>query len=513
MRLRIVSFVPRKGLIVAGAIFLVVLLSSYTFAAEDTLRISILHMNDPHAHYIPYQEKDETGLIGGFAKAATVIKREIAENERQRRKTLVLCGGDLLTGTPLSTVWKGEMGVKLMNEMGFTAMVVGNHEFDFGRDHLVARLEPMMRFPLLSANILDQQERLVFKESMGKTFPPSQTPVVIFGLTTDQTPITTHPRNVQGLTFLKPEVAANHFLKRCRNEDLVIALTHVGVDVDRQLAEAFPAIDVIVGGHTHTAIKEPLKVRDTIIVQAGAYARYVGKLDLDVKRGRVVRYEGRLIPPEASLEEDPQIAAVIEQYKSRMDAQLKTVIGSTQILLEGGRSEIRSGKQTNLGKLITFTMAESVNADAAVVNGGGIRASLHEGDITLSDIYTVLPFGATVVKMDLNGVDLAKVMQRSLELPEGSGGKLQTYGIAWDARDGRVTIRQVGARGFDPQQTYSIATNDFLMAGGDGYTMFKEAGKNVYQDSSQISDLLIDFIRDKKVISTATLDAIPDPPR
>ncbi|MBM4326959.1 MAG: hypothetical protein FJ118_07320 [Deltaproteobacteria bacterium] len=504
---------PRKGSVVAGALFLCLLLFSCAFAAEDTLRISILHMNDPHAHYAPYQEKDEVGLIGGFAKAATVIKREIAENERRGRKTLVLCGGDLLTGTPFSTVWKGEMGVKLMNEMGFTAMVVGNHEFDFGKDHLVERLEPMMRFPLLSANILEQQERLVFKESMGKTFPPSQTPVIIFGLTTDQTPITTHPRNVQGLTFLKPEIAANHFLKRCREEDLVIALTHVGVDVDKQLAEAFPLIDVIVGGHSHTAIKEPLKVRDTIIVQAGAYARYVGKLDLDVKRGRVVGYERRLIALEASLAEDPHIAAVIEQYKSRMDAQLQMVIGSTQILLEGGRSEVRSGRQTNLGKLIAFTMAQSVNADAAVINGGGIRASLPGGDINLNDIYTILPFGAMVVKMDMKGEDLVKVMQRSLDLPVGNGGKLQTYGIAWEAHDGRVSIRQVGVRAFDPQHVYSIAINDFLMAGGDGYTMFKEAGRNVSQNYSQISDLLIGFIREKKVITTATLDAIPDPPQ
>jgi len=478
-------------------------------AADQALKLSILHMNDPHAHYLPYAEKGMEGPFGGFAKAQTVIKAMEDQSRTEGRETLKLFAGDLLMGTPFSTAFKGELGVKLLNRMGFAAMAVGNHEFDYGQENLLQKLRPAMSFPLLSANIRTESGSYLFERVLERKGSQVPTRVVIFGLTTDETPVSTHPRNVEGLVFDDPVKTAVDLLASYDDRDLIIALTHVGVEEDKKLAEACPKIDVIVGGHSHTALSAPLKVRDTIIVQAGAYAKFVGKLDLEAVDGKIIRYDGRLVTLTKDTAEDPQMASIIEEYKSRLDASLQTLIGKTDVDLEGTRSAVRSGKETNLGKLITYNMAANSKADAALINGGAIRAGIPAGPITLNDVYTVLPFGDTVVRVGLLGQDLETVLQRNISLEEGSGGRLQTFGLAYRVEHGNVKIDKVGAKDFDRATTYHVATNDFLAAGGDGYATLKEKGKDIWNTSTLLSDIVIDYIKAKKVITEALLQSLP----
>jgi 5'-nucleotidase/UDP-sugar diphosphatase len=477
-------------------------------ASNDVLKLTILHMNDPHAHYVPYEDRDFSDRIGGFAKAQTVIAEVQAKNKAEGRHTLILMAGDLLTGTPFSVVFKGKLGIELMNKMKFDAMAVGNHEFDYGQDNLLQNMKPLMKFPLLSANIKTEDGKHLFDSVFEKKFADSDTKVVVFGLTTPEAPITTHPKNVKGLVFGDPIPTAKDILKGVGTKDLVIALTHIGVLEDKKLAAACPRINVIIGGHSHTALTEPLKVGETIIGQAGAYARYVGKIDLDVKDGKIIDYKGELILLDDKIKQDPEIEGIIEGYRQQMDSSMQQVIGKSDVFLEGGRWAVRSGQETNLGRLISYTMASSAGTDAAIMNGGGIRASLKEGDITLSDIYTVLPFSATVVTMNLAAEDLLAVLQKSVQLPEGSGGKLQTYGIDYTVEGGKVHIRKIGEKPFDAEKAYTLATNDFLAAGGDGYSILKEKGKNCYASGKLIADLLTDFIREKQVITQKVLDEI-----
>ncbi|HTY22387.1 MAG TPA: 5'-nucleotidase C-terminal domain-containing protein [Desulfomonilaceae bacterium] len=473
--------------------------------SSKPLKLTILYMNDPHAHYEPYQEGSTKELIGGFAKAQTVFKEVLAANRAQGRETLIFLAGDLLMGTPFSTAFKGRLGVKLMNKMNFTSMTVGNHEFDYGQANLLKTLKPMMKFPLLSANTTSESGKFLFQRSMQKKFPKSETRAVIFGLTTTDTAITTHPKNAKGLVFHDPIQTTRELLKKVKKDDLVIALTHLGVDEDKKLAQDCPRINVIIGGHSHTALLEPLRVGDTIICQAGAYAKYVGRLDMEVSEGHVTQYSGRLILLGPDVKPDEEIASIIGEHKKLMDDRLNEVIGKTEIFLDGTRSNIRSGHDTNLGRLVAYNMAASSGSDVAMINGGSIRASLKEGAITLNDIYTVLPFSNTVVTMNLTGKDLLAALARSADLEPGSGGKLQTFGIEYRIDQGAVKIDDIRDKGFDPEATYSVAVNDFLAAAGDGYTVFKERGKNVYDSSLLVSDLLIGFIKAKKVINPETL--------
>jgi 5'-nucleotidase / UDP-sugar diphosphatase len=503
--------VTKRSALIAILSILALLCGSFTptgAAANDVLKLTILHMNDPHAHYVPYEDRDSSMNIGGFAKAETVMAEVEAKNKAEGRHTLILLAGDLLTGTPFSMVFKGKLGVDLMNKMKFDAMTVGNHEFDYGQDNLLQNMKPLMKFPLLSANIKTADGKHLFDRFFEKKFPGSDTKVLILGLTTQETPITTHPKNVKGLVFDDPVATAKDILSGVGPKDLVIALTHIGVPEDKKLAEACPRINVIIGGHSHSALLEPVKVGATIIGQSGAYARYVGKIDLDVKDGKIIKYSGSLILLDDKIKEDPEIAAIIEDHRQQMNSSLEQVIGKTDVFLEGTRWAVRSGQDTNLGRLIAYTMASSAGADAAVMNGGGIRDSIKQGDVTLGDVYTVLPFSGTVVSMNLTGADLLAVLQKSAELPEGSGGKFQTFGIDSVVEDGKIHIRKIGDKPFEPEKTYSLATNDFLSAGGDGYTVLKEKGKDCYASGKLIADLLIDFIKDKQVITQKALDEI-----
>ena len=507
------KFAPTRVIRLLIAIILVLIVAGTLCWADrgdsgSLLKLTIMYMNDPHAHYVPYSKEGSSGLIGGFGKARTVMSELQAQNRQLGKHTLIFLAGDLLMGTPFSTAFKGQLGVTLMNTMQFDAMVVGNHDFDYGQDNLMSNVKSRMKFPLISANIKTQSGDYVFQRSLIKDISNPKSRIVILGLTTADTPVTTLPDNVKDLVFDDPIRTAQEVLQGVENRDLVIALTHLGVEEDKRLAEACPKIDIIIGGHSHTVLSKPIKVNNAVICQAGAYAEYVGKLDLEVQDGRVIKYDGELISLGPEIKEDQEIASIIDDFKSKMDSSLDSVIGRTEVLLEGRRSSVRSDRGTNLGRLISYNMALNTQSDAALINGGAIRASFQEGNITLGEVYTALPFSDTVVTMDLTGKDIAEVLQRSAELPDGSGGKLQSFGIEFGDDEGSLRIKKIGGRDFQPGKAYSVATNNFLAAGGDGYIVFKENGRNRYDSAILVSDLMINYIQDKKVITQKVLESI-----
>jgi len=495
---------------VLALVFAVLAVSHALAGMEDgsLLKVSILHMNDPHGHYVPYKDWDSGSLMGGFARARTVMAEIAKKNTADNRETLILMGGDLLMGSVYCTTWRGRVGVQLMNMMKFNAMVVGNHEFDYGEKNLITVLKPMMNFPLLSANIRNEKGERVFQSLIVKKFPQSSTRLVIIGLTTTDTPISTLPENVKGLVFDDPVKTAKDLLEPYNEQDLVIALTHLGLDGDRMLAASVRKIDVIIGGHSHDAVIRPSQRGNALICQAGAYSKYVGRLDLDVKQGRIANYCAELIPLIAQIKEDKKIASVINEYTSKLDARLHAVVGKTDVLLDGSAAAVRSGKDSDLGRLIGFVMALNSGSDVAVVNGGSIRSSLPPGDITMADVYTLLPFENTVVKVELTGEELRTILQRSADLQPGSGGKLQTFGVSWSLHSGKVRISRVGRADFDPLKTYTVATNNFLAVGGDGYDLFKERAGTQIDTRLFIKDLLIGYIRKEKILTRNSLDTI-----
>ncbi len=208
-------------------------------------------MNDTHGHYSPEPGKD--GLMsGGFAKAMTIMEKIRKANKTEGRMTTTLLAGDLFTGTAYSAVFRGRLGVRLMDAMKFSAMAVGNHEFDYGLPNLLKRLKPEMKFLLLSANIRNENGVPVFKTYVIKRVSNSRCKILILGLTTINTPELTHPKNVKGLVFEDPVKTAREIIEKEGKNRFVIALTHLGVDKDKKLSILCPGINVIIGGYSHT---------------------------------------------------------------------------------------------------------------------------------------------------------------------------------------------------------------------------------------------------------------------
>ncbi len=485
-------------------LFIACIPQAYSWAGEPA-KLTILYINDPHAHYLPYQDKDISGLVGGFGKVATVMEQERTRARSEGRFTLTLMGGDLLLGTPFSTTFKGELGAILMNQLKFTAMVVGNHEFEYGLNNLLSNLRARLDFPLLSGNVQTEEGECIFDSTLKGEIPNSKTGFTIIGLTTQQTPKITLPDNVKGLVVKDPINTAKECIKGVPADDLVIALTHLGVGEDRRLAEACPRIGVIIGGHSHTALFKPLKVHNTLICQAEAYSRYVGELNIDVEKGRVVNYDGKLIFLGPDVKEDPSVSATIYKYRERLDPRLITVIGRTAVML-GSPHRSRSGQATALGPLMAYTMATSQEAQAGLVNAGAIRDSLPLGDVTLADLDTAMPFTDTVVRMDLTGKDIRNALQQSLRLHDGRGGKLQTFGITKSVNSAHeVIISKIGDSDFAPDRVYTVAMSNFLATGGDGYSVFKENGRNIQTSGVLINDLIMNFFKERKVITSSLL--------
>jgi 5'-nucleotidase/UDP-sugar diphosphatase len=438
---------------------------------------------------------------------------------RKEKPSLLLSAGDMIQGNNWANLSKGESVIELMNAMDFDAMVVGNHEFDFGQGVLKKRISEA-KFPIVGANVesLEDLRPYVIKEVKGIR-------VAIMGVVTDDLPATSHPRNVTGLKFVSPIETVEKYVKEVKgNANVLIVLSHIGFPMDRILAEKVEGIDVIVGGHSHAKVPQPVRVRDTVIVQAWEHGKALGVLDLTLKEGRVVHYEGHLeeITPKIG-KENPMILAIVKKYNQRMGAVLDEKTGETEVDLDGERRNVRK-RETNFGDFIADVVREVSGADVAIINGGGIRASIRKGEIRVKDIYTALPFDNYIVAIRLNGRQIGGALEHGVSTVEEEEGRFpQVSGLTFTysrsgKRGSRIKEIFVAGKAIDPEREYVVATNDFLAVGGDGYKIFSEAikiskdysiiggamkgEKIVYGDSGRwLRDVVVEYIKEKRRVS------------
>lgn len=457
-----------------------------------TEHITILHLNDTHGRIEPVAAKDGH-TYGGFARVSYLVDSLRTEGEEQGAVVYFLHAGDALQGPPLSNLSKGALDFLLLNRMGVYAMAVGNHEFDFGQANL-AELYGVgqVKFPLVSANVVDTFGNQIFSSGRaGK--------MLVLGLTTPATPIGTHPDNVKGLRFADPDSTARAVLADWNTDDVpVVALTHLGWVDDSALAANVPEIDVIVGGHSHSVFEEPRKVGNTLIVQAGAWGVYLGKLEMVVKRGKIKDYSYELILVSDSIPEDAEIAAFIADQAKSVDEVLAVPIGKTEVALVPGWAEGEEGERS-IGDMLAELMKDVTGADFAFTNAGGVRAGINPGDVTTKDVLTALPFGNTVVVMSLTGAQVQQVLDLDASYGGRAGGSLHIAGVTYEVQDGKAVNVKIGSVSLDESKTYKIATNNFLAAGGDGYEMLK-SGSDIYDTGTILNALFSDYIKKVGVV-------------
>ena len=463
---------------------------------------TIVHTNDTHSRI---EEGTYDGM--GFAKVAAKINE--LRTSLGKENVLVLDAGDTLHGIPLSTISKGSGIVTLLNTIGYDAMTPGNHDFNYGQDRLV-ELSKMMNFPLISANV---------KKADGKTLLLPYTikeingvKVGIFGLSTPETTTKTHPNNVKGLTFEDPSKTAALMVKELQDKtDMIIALSHLGLDkgsvyTSEKVALDVPGIDLIVDGHSHTVLPEGKKVGNTLIVQTGEYDKNLGIVNVSLGADNKITFAPSLYTKEnaATLIPDAVTSDSILKLKASFDELTSQKVGVSPIKLEGEREKVRTS-QTNMGDLITDAMLDLTGADVALTNGGGIRASIKPGNITKKDIINVLPFGNYTVTLNVTGEEILAALEAGVSkypAPEGCfpqvGGMTFTLNPSNPAGS-RIAGVMIGDKSLDKTKTYSLATNDFLAAGGDGYTMLK--GKKPTGEFSALDETVINYIATKGIPS------------
>lgn len=485
---------------------------SVSFAFGETAEIRILHMNDFHGFAEPYKPLGSDEMLGGISYLS-----EVANKLRKEKPSLLLSAGDMIQGNNWANLSQGESVIALMNAMGFDAMVVGNHEFDFGQDILKKRISES-KFPVLGANVegLDSLKLFVINEVKGVK-------IAIVGIVTEETPESTHPKNVVGLRFNSIEKTIRKYLQELTGKtDIIIVLSHIGHHADRELAEKVKGIDVIIGGHSHTKVTKPVQVGNTIIVQAWEHGKALGVLDLTIEDKKIVRFDGHLeeIGPTLS-KKDETISFIVEKYNKKVDSVLNEKVGYADVDLDG--ENVRK-RETNLGNLIADIMRNASGADVTIINGGGIRTSIKKGDVRVKDIYSVLPFDNYIVAIKLKGKEIKEALEHGVSVLGESAGRFpQVSGLRFSfspspKAGSRIKEIFIAGKPIEPDREYIVATNDFLAAGGDGYKAFGEAVKAskdfsivggmmkgeklVYNDSSRwLRDVVIEYIKTRKKIS------------
>jgi 5'-nucleotidase/UDP-sugar diphosphatase len=500
----------RRSVLAASFLILCIIFLTPAWGGQAVIRI--LYLNDFHGFAGPYKPLGSDEMVGGIAYLAG--REDILRTERP---SLLLAAGDIIQGSNWANLFQGRSSIEVMNAMKLDAMVVGNHEFDFGQGVLRKRISEAV-FPVLGANVegFDELNPYVIREVDGVR-------VAIIGVVAEDTPVSTHPRNVAGLKFDPPADAVRKYLEELRGRcDIFVVLSHIGYAADRTLAGQVKGIDVIVGGHSHTKLETPAKIGGTIIVQAWEHAKALGVLDLTVEDGRIIGYQGHLeeIRPVPG-SEDGKVAAIVAKYNGMLGRVLDEVIGTAEVGLDG--ENVRKS-ETNLGDIIADIMRNTSGADAAIINGGSIRTSINKGDIRVKDIYSVLPFDNYIVAVKLTGVQIRQALEHGVSaVDRGEGRFPQVSGLSFtylpSAPPGeRVRKVLIGNMPVEPDREYSVATNDFLAAGGDGYKAFGDVvkaskdfvvvggmmkgGKLVYSDAGRwLRDVVIGYIKENKTIA------------
>lgn len=469
-------------------------------------RLTILHINDFHARHEPVDARALTcqpaqagapprpACHGGAARLATALAAERAAAEADGRSVLLVDAGDQFQGSLFYTAWRGDVELAVMHALGTEAMALGNHEFDNGPENL-ARFVRAARFPVLSANTdATADPHLAGLVRPHVILEKAGLRLGLVGLTTTATAIGSSPGPHVRFTDPAAALARSTATLRAEGARLVIALSHLGLDVDMTLAGQVPGMDVLVGGHTHTLLSdsEPGAAGPAhqaisgpagraVVVQAAAFGRYFGRLDIDVAAdGTVLAYGGDCRHVSLALPEDEQVAGIVAFYAAQLEGVRRRVVG--RLAAPVGNTACRIG-ECALGSFIADAMLAAVQgADVALMNAGGIRTGLPAGEITLGDVLTMLPFGNTVATLKLTGADLLAAVANGLaRLGAGAFPQVAGMRIAWNplaAPDARLVALEIAVPGgfapVDPARRYRVVTNNFLRGGGDGYAVLRD---------------------------------------
>ncbi|MEX0281567.1 MAG: bifunctional UDP-sugar hydrolase/5'-nucleotidase [Arenibacterium sp.] len=485
-------------------------------AALAEYKLTILHTNDFHSRFEPINKYDsgcsaednaEGKCFGGSARLVSAINAARARSAN----SILVDGGDQFQGSLFYTYYKGKLTAQLMNQMGYEAMAVGNHEFDDGPEVLRGFMDAVA-FPVLMSNADISREPL-----LADVLPKSAIvekdgeKIGLIGLTPQNNADLASPG--PNIVFTDPVDAVQDEVDKLTADGVnkIIVLSHSGLGVDLRVAASTTGVDVIVGGHSHSLLSNssdraagayPMMVGDTAIVQAYAYGKFLGELNVTFDdAGKVIAAEGEPILMDAVIPEDEATVATIAEAAKPLEEIRNRVVAVSDARIVGDRDVCRA-QECSMGNLIADAMLARVKdqgIDVALQNGGGIRSSIDEGEVTMGEVLTVLPFQNTLSTFQVSGAVLLEALENGVgQVEDGAGRFPQVAGMSF-AFDGtqpagaRISDVMIGGVPLDPAKTYGVVSNNYVRTGGDGYKMFVNA-ENAYDYGPDLADVTAEFL-------------------
>ncbi|WP_171228387.1 bifunctional UDP-sugar hydrolase/5'-nucleotidase [Ruegeria sp. HKCCA4008] len=492
--------------------------------AAAEYKLTILHTNDIHSRIESINKYDSTcdaegeaegKCFGGVARLKTMV--DARRDALADQNVLLLDAGDPFQGSLYYTTYKGAAEAEFMEAIGYDVMAVGNHEFDDGPEGLATFIDAVS-FPVISGN-LDLSSSAELKDKVGNHVVldvGGQKVGIISALATDTVETSSPGKDVifkDEIESLQADVAA----LQDEGVNIIIALNHVGLAKDLEIAEQVPGLDLVVGGHSHTLLSNtqegaagsyPMMVGDVPIVQAYAYSKYLGEITLTFDDdGNLILAEGEPILLDASVTPDADIVARVAEMGAPIEEMKQRVVASSAAAIEGDRAVCRV-QECAMGNLVADAMLARVadqGAQIAIANSGGLRASIDEGEVTMGEVLTVLPFQNTLSTFEITGQTVIDALENGVSQVEEVKGRFpQVAGLrfTWDPsvapNEGRIIDVMVAeGDGFvpiDPNKTYLVVTNNYVRNGGDGYSMFEGDDKNAYDFGPDLADVTAEYL-------------------
>lgn len=501
------------------------IMSGSLVSAEYSL--TILHTNDFHARFQPISKYDNNcseknnlkgKCFGGSARLIEAIKNERTKftNQFVNTNSILVDGGDQFMGTLFYTYYKGKVTAEMMNRLGYDAMTVGNHEFDDGPEVLRGFMDAVS-FPVLMSNADFSKEPVLANKLIKSTvIHKAYQGIGLIGLTPQDTDEIANPG--PNITFSDPSEAVQREVDRLTKLGInkIIVLSHSGYEVDKIVAANTTGVDVIVGGHSNTYLSNtsdrakgpyPTVVNNTQIVQAYAYGKFLGALDVTFDdAGNVITATGEPIIMDSNIAENEAIKARLIELEVPLNKLKEKVVASNSTNLNGERDNCRV-RECTMGNLIADAMRDAVSDkgyNIALQNSGGIRASIDLGEVTMGEVLTVLPFQNTLATFKVTGEQLLAALENGVSQVEDVKGRFPqvsglrfSFDIAIAPGEGRVQSVEVDQNGswapLDIKATYGVVSNNFIRGGGDGYKMFRQA-TDVYDFGPDLADIVADFL-------------------
>ncbi|MDE2854297.1 MAG: 5'-nucleotidase C-terminal domain-containing protein [Chloroflexota bacterium] len=498
--------------------------------AQDSYELTIMHTNDVHGHHEPQRNGD-----GGAARQATVVQQIRAEGGN----SLLLDAGDRFTGTLFHVQYRGQDSVQIMNAIGYDAIVLGNHEFNEGSEKL-AEFVQGLNFPTVSANIdFSEDPYLAGLVAPSVVLDVGGESIGIIGLTAPETVILNLPSKDLVFHDNLAEITQEQVDSlSAQGIDKIILLSHLGYGPDLEVAQAVSGVDIVVGGHTNTflsntysgalggypTVLESASGEPTLVVQADTKTIYLGRLDVEFDgAGVLTDWDGDAILLSRYISPDPEVGDLIAGLAEPIAELTSQRVGETSVALTGTSPRLCRIEECLLGVVITDAVLENTGADIVIQNGGGIRADIDEGEVTLGEVLNVLPFGNLISTLELTGADVLAALENGVSqvevdengnpMVDGAAGRFpQVAGMRYtfDATQeagSRIVSAEVLMDGdysaLDMEAIYRVATNDYMRSGGDGYAILETNAINPYDQGSPLDQVVADYIAANSPLNAA----------